>query len=93
LDQPDRRRRDDERIEKILKYHESWGERLDEKLEPILKMLENHEKSLHGNGTPGLIIRTDRLEQAEETRKRHFLVIWGGIATVGVKAFWAKIFG
>jgi predicted alternative tryptophan synthase beta-subunit len=52
------------------------------KLEHIVETVNEINASLKGNGKPGLLIRTDRLEQKEKTKAKIFWVILA--ATVGL---------
>jgi hypothetical protein len=52
------------------------------KLEHIVATVNEINSSLKGNGKPGLLIRTDRLEQKEKIKARIF---WGlFLATIGL---------
>jgi len=56
--------------------------------------VEDHHKTLYGvNGTPGLTISVDRLNQAERIRERHLGVIYTAIAGLSIKEFWSLFMG
>ena len=57
---------------------------LDAQTDSINRILRH----LEGNGSDGLIVRVDRLEQSEERRKWAVRALAGAIAGVAAKAFW-----
>lgn len=58
------------------------------------KIMEDHHRTLYGvNGTPGLTIVVDRLDQVEKSRTKHLSIIYTAIAGIGLKAFWGFIVG
>lgn len=55
---------------------------LDQKLDQLLEISQKHNVMLEGsNGTPGLRIRVDRIEQREQDRRWSFRLLWGAIVT------------
>jgi predicted alternative tryptophan synthase beta-subunit len=56
------------------------------KLEHIVETVNEIKSCLKGNGKPGLIIRTDRLEQKEKTKARIFWVIFAATIALVVRA-------
>lgn len=51
------------------------------KLDEVLRMVTDHQRTLYGvNGDPGLSTIVDRLQQTEDTRNRHFWVLYPAIA-------------
>ena len=45
--------------------------RIDERLKTIDERLDNSERTLYGNGHPGLVERVQKLENEHEAQKRH----------------------
>lgn len=64
-------------IAKLLTVQEAQ----DVKLDRILKLLD-------GNGTPGMLIRMDRLEQAENRRKWGVRALAGAIVGIVGRMIW-----
>ena len=73
---------------------------LDQKLDYVLSKLEEHANqdrldftnihtALDGNGSPGLKMRVDRLEQIESNRKWHIRALWSAMVT-GVVGYFLK---
>lgn len=51
------------------------------KIEDVLRMASDHHKTLYGvNGDPGIDKVVDRLQQTEDTRNKHFWVLYPAIA-------------
>lgn len=52
------------------------------------ELLEDHHTTLYGdgNGTPGMRVRMDRLEQSSKAREKHIFAIW--TAVLGSAVAW-----
>lgn len=55
------------------------------KIETIEKTCKEIRDSLLGNGKPGLVVRTDRLEQKDKTRVKLFWLVFSTLAAVTAK--------
>lgn len=62
-------------------FREAFRE-LSDKLD---RMSERYDKVLFGNGTPGLVVKVDRLEQTDATHRRALQTISGVLAVVAGK--------
>ena len=63
--------------------------RIEEKMNEFSEQLKRHDKLLHGkNGSVGIEMRLDRIEQSEEGRKWHVRTIW--VALMALMAWVAK---
>ena len=71
---------------------EMQNECRDEFAEIHLK-LDRMDEAIRGNGKPGIQLRLDRLEQAENKRGRVLWLIAGSISTLAVTSLWRHIFG
>lgn len=58
---------------------------VDENFRRLTLIIDRHDKIIFGDGTPGMVTKQDRLEQAENTRRWHFGVIWAGIVGLLLK--------
>ena len=58
----------------------------DERLEGIEKSCKRVETSLLGNGQPGLVVRTDRLEQKEKLRAKILWLVISGVVLLLLNA-------
>lgn len=63
-------------------------ETANENFRVLREILNRHDKLFFGDGTPGILMKTDRLEQLEESRKWHFGAIWAGIIGIVTKIFY-----
>ena len=72
-----------------LKIHERLVE-VETKLDTVCSKLDNfiskHDTVIFGNGTPGLRVKVDRLEQVEKMRSWHYRTIWAGLSGLLLKA-------
>lgn len=62
---------------------------LDAKLKPVNDLLQEHHRTLFGNGTEGnqgLRVDMDRIKQVENSRKAHFLIIYTALVGGAFKA-------
>jgi len=55
------------------------------KIETIAETCHEIKESLLGNGKPGLVVRTDRLEQKDKLRAKMFWIVFGLAASVAAK--------
>lgn len=52
------------------------------KIEDMAGDLKDIKHAINGNGTPGIKVRLDRLEQAAESRRWQFKALFGGVLTL-----------
>jgi hypothetical protein len=59
------------------------------------ELIRDHHETLYGdgNGSPGLRMRTDRLEQRQSRRDQHFWVMWTAVIGTICGTIWAWISG
>ena len=60
-------------------------------IKPIDDLLQEHHRTLFGNGTEGnqgLRVDVDRIKQTEKSRDRHFWALYPGVALALGKALW-----
>lgn len=55
------------------------------KIDNIEKTCKEIKECLLGNGKPGLVLRTDRLEQKDQLRSKMFWVLFSGLGAVLAK--------
>jgi hypothetical protein len=59
------------------------------RIEEKMIKVDDHHKTLYGiNGTPGLTIAVDRLDQLEKSRNAHLSIIYTAIAGILAKVGW-----
>lgn len=75
----------EKQLEVLIQLKETEHESLSKSMERILALVEKHEKMLFGNGHPGLNVRVDRVEKAEEGRVWTMRLIWTSIAALAAK--------
>ncbi len=74
---------------RIAKTQAVQGEQIDQ----ITKSCEKIEECLLGNGKPGLVVRTDRLEQKDVFKTKLFWVFATAVIVVLVKTIGIDIIG
>ena len=63
------------------------AEKLDDRLRPIQKSIDEHSETLYGNGHPGLKIDVDRLKESakrSETSRAWRMALWSGAVLAGL---------
>jgi len=55
--------------------------------------LDKMDEAIRGNGKPGIMLRLDRLEMSEATRRRLLWIIAGSVVTLAVAALWKLVIG
>lgn len=71
-------------------------EMLDLTMRPITALLDEHHRTLFGDGSEGnqgLRVDMDRVKQDKRRDDRHFFVIYSGVVGLGIKAAWEWIKG
>ncbi len=69
-------------------------EMLDLTIRPITNLLNEHHKTLFGDGNEGnqgLRVDMDRVKQEKKRDDKHFAVIYSGIVGLSLKAAWEWI--
>ncbi len=56
---------------------------IERRLDAIERKLDRIDESIRGNGTPGINVRLDRLEQSARRQSRMIWLIVGAMATTG----------
>lgn len=64
-----------------------------EQIEQITQSCEKIEECLLGNGKPGLVVRTDRLEQKDKFKGKLFWVVAVAMVTVLIKTIGIDLIG
>ena len=59
----------------------------------IHKKLDRLDEAIRGNGKPGIMLRLDRLEISEATRRRLLWIIAAAVVTLAVAALWKLVIG
>ena len=59
----------------------------------IHKKLDRLDVAIRGNGKPGIMLRLDRLEISEATRRRLLWIIAAAVVTLAVAALWRLVMG
>lgn len=55
------------------------------KIEEKMEKVEDHHRTLYGiNGSPGLTIVVDRLDQVEKSRSKHLTIIYTALTGLGI---------
>jgi hypothetical protein len=75
---------------------EELKEMLKETVSPIVKLQEEHHRTLFGDGSEshqGLRVDVDRLKQEAMSRSRHFWVIYPVLILTALKVLWGWITG
>ena len=57
----------------------------------IHRKLDRLDEAIRGNGKPGILLRLDRLEMSEATRRRLLWIIAGAVVTLAVTALWKLV--
>lgn len=60
-------------------------------VKPIDDLLQEHHRTLFGNGSEshqGLRVDVDRLKQGDVRKEKHFWLLYAGVVSVGLKAIW-----
>ncbi len=57
----------------------------------VHKKLDRLDEAIRGNGKPGIMLRLDRLELSEATRRRLLWIIAGSVVTLAVAALWRLV--
>ena len=52
------------------------------------KQLDKIDHTLHGNGSPGMKTRLDRLEQQNARSEKHFWTLWPALIGTAIVAAW-----
>lgn len=70
---------------------EELKEMLDLTIKPIRDLLNEHHKTLFGDGSEGnqgLRVDMDRVKQDKKRDDKHFFLIYSGVVSLGLKAAW-----
>lgn len=80
---------DQETVHKLLSEQAAQGE----KIESIQDTCKEIKHCLLGNGKPGLVVRTDRLEQKDAIKTKMFWVIVTAVIALVVKTIGIDLIG
>jgi len=78
-----------EQIQRIIAEQAVQGE----KIQSIQDSCKEIKYCLLGNGKPGLIVRTDRLEQKDATKTKLFWVVVAAVTALAVKTIGIDLIG